>query len=98
MNDNCQVDHRNVPGCMSPPDPELVAAGWELRFIADVNRVQDAIEMYKELGQEVRVEPIALEELKEECHGCLLILKQLKAIYTRKKLKPMEQNARGKGR
>lgn len=87
MNNNCQVDHGNVPGCASPPDPKLIAEGWKRRFIADANRVQDAIEMYEELGQEVRVEAVALEEFKEECHGCLLILKQLKAVYTRTKQK-----------
>jgi hypothetical protein len=77
---------------MSPPDPELIAQGWERRFIADDKRALDALEMYEELGHEVRVEPITLEELKEECHGCLVILKQLKAVYTRKKLKLMENN------
>lgn len=92
MNNNCQVDHGDVPGCTSPPDPALIAEGWERRFIADAKRAQDAVEMYEELGHEVRIEPITLEELKEECHGCLLILKQLKAIYTRKKTKTMENN------
>ena len=91
MSKNCEVGDSEVPGCASPPDPKLIAEGWERRFIADAKRAQDAIEMYEELGQEVRVESIALEELKEECHGCLLILKQLKAIYTRKKLKPAEE-------
>lgn len=90
MSNNCHVEHNDVPGCASPPDAKLSAEGWVRRFIADANRVQDAIEMYEELGQEVRVEALALEEVKEECHGCLLILKQLKAIYTRKKIQPME--------
>ncbi len=90
---NCQVDHSHVPGCVSPSDPELIAAGWERRFIADDKRAQDALEMYEELGHEVRIEPIVLEELQEECHGCLMILKQLKAVYTRKKLKLTENNS-----
>lgn len=90
MSNNCHVEHNDVPGCASSPDAKLIAEGWVRRFIADANRVQDAIEMYEELGQEVRVEALALEEVKEECHGCLLILKQLKAIYTRKKIQPTE--------
>jgi len=90
MSNNCHVDSGDVPGCASPPDAKLIAEGWVRRFIADANRVQHAIEMYQELGQEVRVEALALEQVKEECHGCLLILKQLKAIYTRKKIQPME--------
>jgi hypothetical protein len=50
---------------MSPPDAELIAQGWERRFIADGKRALDALEMYEELGHEVRIEPIVLEELKE---------------------------------
>lgn len=92
MSNNCQVDHSSVPGCMSPPNPELIAKGWERRFVADAKRAQDALEMYEELGHEVRIEPITLEVLKDECHGCLVILKQLKAVYTRKKLKLAENN------
>jgi hypothetical protein len=92
MSNNCQTDQSNVLGCMSPPDPELIAQGWERRFIAEDKRAQDALEIYEELGHEVRIEPITLEELKEECHGCLVILKKLKAVYTRKKLKLTENN------
>lgn len=92
MSNNCQADYRNIPGCMSPPDPELIAAGWELRFIVDAKRAQDAVEMYVELGQEVHVESLALAELREECHGCLAILQQLKAVYTRKKAQQMEND------
>lgn len=70
-------------GCVAPPDAQLLAEGWQRRFITDAERAKYAGEMYAELGHEVRVETIALEALKEECHGCLLILKQLRAVYTR---------------
>ncbi len=92
MRNDCQVNEREVPGCAAPLDAELIAAGWQFRFIADAKRVQEAVEMYEELGQEVCVKALALEALREECHGCLLLLKQLKALYTRKKLKALEQN------
>ena len=72
-------------GCVAPPNAQLIAAGWVRRFITDAERAHYASTMYAELGQEVRVEPIALEELKDECQGCLLILKQLRAVYTRDK-------------
>ena len=55
MNNNCQSDHNHPPSCVSPPDPKLIAEGWERRFIADAKRAQDAIEMYAEMGHEVRI-------------------------------------------
>lgn len=93
MSNNCQNDHSGFSACALPLDAELAAQGWERRFIADAARLQDAIAMYEQLGQEVRVESLAPEGLKEECHGCLLILSQSKAIYTRKKVKPVEESS-----
>ena len=84
MNSNCATE--NNFGCLSPPDAKLIAEGWERRFIADANRAVYAMGMYEELGHEVRIEPINLEQLKEECSECLVILKQLRAVYTRKKI------------
>jgi hypothetical protein len=85
MSNNCQVDHSNVPGCVSPPDPNLIAAGWERRFIADAKRAQDAIEMYGEMGHEVRLEPVNTTGLSEACSGCLIAFAQFSVVYTRKK-------------
>jgi hypothetical protein len=65
-------------------DPALVAEGWERRFIAGGERVQEAIDLYTELGFEVRVENLREGELPESCEGCqLLMLTQFKTIYTR---------------
>ena len=85
MNNNCQVDHSNVPSCVSPPDPQLSAEGWERRFIADAQRAQDAIEMYAEMGHEVRLEPVNATGLSEACSGCLEAFAQFRVVYTRKK-------------
>jgi hypothetical protein len=85
MNNNCQTDHSNVPGCVSPPDPKLIAEGWERRFIADAKRAQDAVEMYGELGYEVRLEPVDATGISEACTGCLIAFAQFRMIYTRKK-------------
>lgn len=69
------------------PDPELVAAGWERRFIADAQRAQEALELYAQLGYEVRAEPVRVEELREECEDCRVVIAlQFKTIYTRKKV------------
>ena len=85
MSNNCQVDHSNVPGCVSPPDPKLIAEGWERRFIADAKRAQDAVEMYAELGHEVRLEPVNTTGLSEACSGCLIAFAEFRVVYTRKK-------------
>jgi hypothetical protein len=85
MSNDCQVDHSNVPGCVSPPDPKLIAEGWERRFIADAKRAQDAIEMYGEMGHEVRLEPVNATGLSEACSGCLEAFALFSVVYTRKK-------------
>ncbi|MDZ7343188.1 MAG: hypothetical protein ONA90_01605 [candidate division KSB1 bacterium] len=90
MSTTCQVDHSNVPGCISPPDPKLIAEGWERRFIADAKRAQDAIEMYGELGYDVRLAPVNATALSEACSGCLIAFTQFRAVYTRKKNKTFQ--------
>lgn len=67
------------------PDPSLVNKGWEFRFVTDGSRVQEMTDLYRELGFEVRAEPLETVSLAEECEACqLTILLQFKAIYTRK--------------
>jgi hypothetical protein len=68
------------------PDPALVAEGWERRFTADVQRTQEAVELYAQLGYEVRAESLQPEELTGECEGCRSPgISGFKTIYTRKK-------------
>lgn len=67
-------------------DPALAAEGWERRFTADVQRVQEVTELYSQLGYEVREEPVHSEELKDDCEDChALIVSKFKTIYTRRK-------------
>jgi hypothetical protein len=67
-------------------DPVLEAAGWERRFIADARRADEAMELYTQLGYEVRAEPVLSEELGDECEDCQLVAAfQFKTIYTRKR-------------
>ncbi len=67
-------------------DSELVAEGWERRFIADARRAEEAMELYEQLGYEVRAEPAQPAELGDDCDDCqLLLLLQFKTIYTRKR-------------
>jgi hypothetical protein len=68
------------------PDPELVAQGWERRFIADPQRAQEATELYEQLGFEVRAEPLRSAETVDDCDDCLTAAALgFKTIYTRKK-------------
>jgi hypothetical protein len=68
------------------PNPELVAQGWQPRFIGDARQIKEATELYEELGFEVRAEPVPVEDMGDECSDCqVLILLQFKTIYTRKK-------------
>jgi hypothetical protein len=68
------------------PNPALVAAGWERRFIADARQAKEALELYSQLGFEVLAEPVQASEMGEDCEDCqVLVLLQFKTIYTRKK-------------
>ncbi|HEY6944055.1 MAG TPA: hypothetical protein VI431_02865 [Candidatus Acidoferrum sp.] len=68
------------------PDPALVAQGWQRRFTADEQRIQEVVELYKQLGYEVRIEPVTTENLQDGCHDCQASSAiQLFTIYTRKR-------------
>ena len=68
------------------PDPELIADGWERRFVADARRAEETMELYEQLGFEVRAEPAQAAELGDDCNDCqLFLLLQFKTIYTRKR-------------
>jgi hypothetical protein len=66
-------------------DPELVAQGWERRFMADPLQVKEATRLYKELGFEVHQEPVKPDEFNAVCAECsLTACKTYLTIYTRK--------------
>ncbi len=68
------------------PDPSLIAQGWERRFVTDAKRAEEAMDLYKQMGFEVRAEPADAGEVGDECNDCqLLLLLQFKTIYTRKR-------------
>lgn len=48
-------------------------------------QVNEAVELYRKLGYEVRVEPVTREELGDECDDCALALALYVVVYTRKK-------------
>jgi hypothetical protein len=68
------------------PDPALLAEGWERRFTADEQRTKEALELYAQLGFEVRAEPVRDEELDEDCQDCRSVVSvHFRTIYTRKR-------------
>ena len=68
------------------PDPELIAKGWQQRFTADLQRTEEAVELYRDLGFEVHTEPVQFSEEWEDCQDCMLLMQMgFKVIYTRKK-------------
>jgi hypothetical protein len=69
-----------------PPDPALVAAGWERRFMADGLRLREYTELYESMGYEVRAEQVKPEEISDQCSDCrLLICRQFLTLYTRRR-------------
>ncbi|TAH48246.1 MAG: hypothetical protein EYC68_21735 [Chloroflexota bacterium] len=68
-------------------EDELAAEGWTRRFVGGPPRLNEMLQMYKELGFEIWLEPQAQEEFAEECADCTLALMLFRVIYTR----PMQQ-------
>jgi hypothetical protein len=67
---------------MHPPAPP---DGWERRFIADPQRAEEVLELYRQAGFEVRAEPAIPDDLREECESCWLVKAGLfRVIYTRR--------------
>lgn len=66
------------------PFTALESDGWERRFITDVDRADEAVELYSQLGFEVHLESVLASELGGDCNECALVAAcQFKTIYTR---------------
>lgn len=75
----------SLPPFERPPDPQLVAEGWDRRFMADLKRLTEYTELYASMGYEVRAEKVKPEEISDQCADCaLLICRQFLTLYTRK--------------
>lgn len=80
----------SLPGGLAPhidlpPKPELLAQGWERRFMADPVRIEEGTRLYEELGFEVHIEGIDPSEFSEVCGDCrLATCFAYKTIYTRR--------------
>ena len=68
------------------PEEELISKGWEKQATYDDPRLSEMVDMYKEIGLAVHLEPFNAANEKG-CTGCMaLFADQLKTIYTRKKI------------
>ena len=66
-------------------DGDLEKEGWTRQFSAAEPRLSEAVELYKEIGFEVRLEPLDRKEAGE-CGVCFEEdADKYKIIYTRKK-------------
>ena len=75
----------SLPPFERPPDPALVAEGWDRLFMADSQRLKEYTELYASMGYEVRAEKVKPEEISDQCADCaLLICRQFLTLYTRK--------------
>lgn len=82
-------------GCPSPAnidpheigaDAELIAAGWERRFLADPERAREATELYSSLGYEVKAHKLSPAEFGPLCGQCpAASCLSYVMIYTRRK-------------
>lgn len=79
------IENSLLPTLDFAADPELVADGWERRFMADPPRVEEARIIYTELGYEVRTETIKPSELSILCGDCrLATCHAYLTLYTRR--------------
>lgn len=67
-------------------DAALAREGWVRRFVGSPPQLEEQLELYRSLGQEVRVEPVLPDELDEACGDCRLALTVFRVIYTRRLL------------
>ena len=67
------------------PEEKLIREGWKKQATYDDPRLTEMVEMYKEIGLEVHLEPFNAEN-EEGCTDCMLLSPEMfKTIYTRKK-------------
>ncbi len=59
--------------------------GWTLRFTAIGLRLREAVELYRQLGYEVYLEPADLPSEQRDVEACrhCMVTTQARAIYTR---------------
>lgn len=76
---------------MTKREEELMKQGWQKRFVAEEPRLSEMVDLYKETGYEVHLEPMAAveepDEESKECQECRICLEgaedKYQVIFTR---------------
>jgi hypothetical protein len=67
------------------PEEKLIQQGWQKQATYDEPRLSEMVDMYKEIGLEVHLEPFNAAN-EEGCTGCMQLTPDMfKTIYTRRK-------------
>lgn len=74
-----------LEGAALERDLRLARDGWRRRFVGGPPRLTELLDLYAELGQEVRVELLHDDDLAETCAGCRIALSLFRIVYTRMK-------------
>ena len=75
----------SVPEVGTRPDPKRLAEGWEHRFVATGERVEEMVALYRELGFEVAADPVRSEDPQGGCDVCFSGTVEYRLIYTRRR-------------
>lgn len=67
-------------------EAQLLAAGWERRFVAEEPRLSESVALYESLDFEVSLRPLSQDDLSvEDCTECFKSHPaRFRVIYTRK--------------
>ncbi len=80
------VTAAGIPAAGIPGNRALEAEGWQRRYLADEHRAQEALELYRSLGFEVRAEKLEPSDFGPQCGECsLTVCRSYVLIYTRKR-------------
>jgi hypothetical protein len=66
-------------------DARLAEEGWRRRFVGGPPRLGEMADLYRQLGHEVRLEPLDDHDLADSCAGCRVALALFRIVYTRVK-------------
>ena len=74
----------SIPETGTRPDPARTAEGWEHRFVATGERIEEMVTLYRSLGFEVVADPVRREGMEDGCVTCFSGGLEYRAIYTRR--------------
>ena len=78
-------DEAGLLACRPSGERELLAQGWQARFVGDERMVADAMATYGELGYEVTTLALDADGAAEVCAACALVADHFSVIYTRRR-------------